>query len=686
MGLFDGLKNLFAAPKLEDVDNGGLTVDIDTTDEREVTADEFVSYVKSEIERRRHERSAMELQWLLNANFVAGHQYCEINPNSLEVQDIERERDTEERGVYNRIAPIYDTRMANLRNVRYAMTVRPATSEDDDIEKAEISTELLRYTQRKLNWEEMKLRIYDWSELCGTAFVLSWWNPEKGDVIKEGGVPVVDECGKELREGDIDCGLLTPYEVFPESVYKETVNEQRSIIVEQVLHIDEIYERYGIRVNGSDCDKYVITPISGGGGYGLNTFQSTVMATKTTRVHDSERVITYYERPTKKYRQGRLAVIIGDKLIHYGAMPFETIPIIAVKCKTVAGQFFGKSYVQDLIPLQRAYNGCKNVLHSYIKAAGGEALLVPEGTVDDIDELVYNGIAPNSVIPIKGDIGNRPSYLQRGGIPNQIINEMNQLVADMEYTAGISQLMIYGSSPSGVNSGKAIEQLREIDNTRLSLTAENMREAIRQLAIVWLHIYKTFALTYRVANIVGVNQIGKTLVWCGDEINSDDVVFDTVNELVLSEESQRQNFLQALQLGLFADEKGVTPREFRDKAIELMRLTPYSKMMTLSDHQKANAQRENDSLQAGVEPKIYEYDDDAIHINEHLRFALQYKFKRLREKMPALCLAFDQHIKDHKARIAQKEKQNQLAAMQSQMQMAALQNRMTSGAHLPGQK
>ena len=116
-----------------------------------------------------------------------------------------------------------------------------------------------------------------------------------------------------------------------------------------------------------------------------------------------------------------------------------------------------------------------------------------------------------------------------------------------------------------------------------------------------------------------------------------------------------------------------------------MRLTPFSQMMTLTDHQKANAQRENDYLQAGVVPKIYEYDDDAIHVTEHTRFALQYKFKRFRSRSPELCKAFDDHIKQHQERIAQREKQNQLAAMQNQMQIAALQNRMTSG-NMPGQK
>jgi hypothetical protein len=458
-------------------------------------------------------------------------------------------------------------------------------------------------------------------------------------------------------------------------VYKETVGEQRSIIVDQVLHVSEIYERYGLRVDGQECDKYVITPISGAGGYGLSTFQSTVMATKTTRVHDSAHCITYFEKPTKKYPTGRVAVIVADRLVHYGGMPYDEIPIIAIKCKSVAGQFFGKSYVQDLIPLQRAYNGCKNAIHGYIRAASSEPLLVPEGSVKDLDEIAEYGLASIQVIEYRGENG-RPSYLTRSGIPNDVWNEMQNLITDMEYTAGISQMQIYGSAPSGVTSGTAIEHLRDIDNTRLSLTAENMREGVRQLAIRWLHIYKTFCPTYRVADIVGVNNVGRVFVWSGDDINSDDVVYDTVNELVLSEEQQRQNFLQALQMGLFADENGQTPREFREKAIEMMRLGSYSQLMTLSDQHRSNACCENDFLLAGVVPSVYRYDDDEIHISEHTRFALQFRFKRFRDRSPALAEAFDRHIADHEARIAKR----------AQAAQAALQNSMTSGGSPSGQR
>lgn len=682
MGFFDGLKNLFSAPKAEDIENGSLVVDLDSDHETQITVDELVAEIKGELERRRSDRAGIELQWLLNSNFVAGHQYCEINPTAGEVREIERESDQEERGVYNRIAPIYDTRMAHLRNVRYAMTVRPATAEDDDIEKAAVSTDLLRYTQRKLNFDGLKARIYDWSELLGTAFVMSWWDGKGGSaILGEDGLPAIGDDGEELHEGDIACGLLTPYEVFPESVYKETVAEQRSIIVDQVLHVSEIYERYGLRVDGQECDKYVITPISGAGGYGLSTFQSTVMATKTTRVHDSAHCITYYEKPSKKYPTGRVAVIVADKLVHYGGMPYDEIPIIAIKCKSVAGQFFGRSYVQDLIPLQRAYNGCKNAIHSYIKAAANEPLLTPAGSVENIDEIMEFGLSSNQVIEYRGENG-RPSYLTRSGIPNDVWNEAQQLITDMEYTAGISQMQIYGSAPSGVKSGTAIAQLRDIDNTRLSLTAENMREGIRQLAIRWLNIYKTFCTTYRVSEIVGVNNTGRVFVWSADDINSFDVIYDTENELVLSEEQQKENFLQALQMGLFADDNGVVPREFREKAVEMMRLGSYTHLMTLSDQQRANATRENDFLLAGVIPEVYLYDDHAIHVAEHTRFALQYRFKRFRGRSPALAEAFDRHIEDHKKQIEMAAQKNEQAAMMQ----AVLQQRMTSGGQPSGQK
>lgn len=657
------------ARRAEDIENGDKIVDVGDRGgvPEDQTAEEFVGWVKTELERRRGDRQSFELQWLLNANFLAGHQYCDINPRSKEIEEVEPEYDYMERGVYNRIAPIYDTRMANLRAVRYLMTVKPATEDLDDLAKADISTGLLRYTQRNVGWDGLKDRVYGWSELTGTAFVLSWWDANAGRLIGT----VQEETGgtRDVCEGDLVCGILSPYEVFPESVYKETIDEQRNIITDQVLDKEMIYDLYGIRVDGTACDRYVITPISGAGGYGLDTYSSTVMATKTERVRDCEHVITFYETPSKKYHDGRMAIIIGDKLYYYGAMPYDKIPIVAVKCKAVAGQFYGKSFIQELIPLQRAYNGCKNSLHDYIKSVVGEPILMPDGAVDSeqLDEMIMDGIAPNQIINYKQEFG-APSRLRQYGVPSEVVTEMNQLAQDMEYAAGISQLMVYGSAPSGVTSGTAIESLRQIDNTRLSLTSENMRNAVKELAIKWLHIYKRYATGVRVCNAVGTNAVGGVLTWMSDDINSFDVVFDTENELITSEETQRQRFIEALQMGLFADENGTIPEEIREKMIEAMRINGYSQIMTQSREQTQNAQRENAFFESGVIPERYVYDDDKIHLNEHLKYALQYRFRMLRQKNPELCKLFDQHIDEHKRAIAQKEQEAMARVMAAKNQ------------------
>lgn len=102
MSLFDGILHMLKAKRTDDIENESAVVDINDRggSYTEETASEFIAYVKQELERRRNDRRAFELQWLLNSNFLAGHQYCDINPSSGEIEDCEPEYDYLERGVY----------------------------------------------------------------------------------------------------------------------------------------------------------------------------------------------------------------------------------------------------------------------------------------------------------------------------------------------------------------------------------------------------------------------------------------------------------------------------------------------------------------------------------------------------------------------------------------------------------
>lgn len=677
MGFMDTLRGLFPGTgRSRDRPEPEETALDRDRDGRLMYRDDIIAQVKADLEERRNARRVYELQWTLNSNFLIGNQFCDINTHHMTIDTYTTPYEWQEHNAYNRIAPLMETRHANLKSDDYLMSVKPRTGEMDDWEKAKISTQILRYYQDTTDFDKQKNIIISWAELCGTAFVLSWWDAAKGDEIAEIVDASVDENGetnvkrKKVYSGDLNYGLLSAYEVFPANLYQQEIEDQRSIIIDQIMSIDDIYDIYGVELAGSSVDKYVLTAIDGGGGLGYITSANAVA---TMTVEDSEHVITYFERRSRRYPDGRLIILVGDVLVYYGALPYDEIPITAIKCKPVAGCFYGKSVIEELIPLQRAYNGCVNKIHDYIKYAVSNTLLVPEGSIDP-EEYEMAGIEPGKMIPYDPNKG-KIEPLQNGQLPGEVINERNALAKDMEYVSGTSQLMVTGQTPSGVTSGTAIENLRQIDSTRLSLTAENIRDGIRSISRQWLGILKKYAKSYRVASISGKDNMGSIVTWCCDDINSFDVQFDTENKLENSDRVMFERFMQAWQMGLFMDDSGKIPREVRQYAAERFKLGDFREMLSIGEQQRTNARNENSMFGRGVIPKIDEFDDHEIHIDEHIRYVLQMEYKMYERKNEQYAKLFREHINGHKAIIQQKIQEQQAAIMSAaQQQGGQMQN------------
>ena len=639
-------------------------IDIDD-DGKTLFKEDIIQKVLEDLEKRKTERSILEQQWTLNANFLVGNQYCEINPYRGDIEQLEPVYDWLERETFNQIAPLIETRIANLKKLNYMMKVKPATNELDDYAKAETSTNVLQHIQKVSDFESKKNTMIHWNELCGNCFWLSWWDKDKGDKYAVEKKLVVDENGVEKNEeiayfqGDLDYGLITPYEIYPESIFKQTIEAQRSIILEQVKTVDDIYDMYGIKVEGSNVETFELTPVGSGGGFG---YENTTVTIGHRTVDNAEKVITYFERPSKHKPNGRMIIIVGDdNLVYYGGLPYGRIPLIQSVCIEVPGQFFGKSAIERMIPIQRAYNGCVNRIHEYIKHVAIGSYITEEGSID-IDMFEQEGQAPGACLVYKQG-SNPPVPIQNGNLPQEIMTERYNLKQDMEYAAGVSQLMVYGQAPSGVTSGKALDNLMEIDNTRLSLTGDNIRNSVRKLAILWLEILKTYATTHRVVNYVGANDIGKAIIWSNKDINSYDVDYITENELLLSEDAQKQRFFDAYNMGLFTDSKGVIPPRVKHKALEYMKCGNYSDIMSIDQLQIQSAQRENVFFENGVIPEVSDFDNHEIHSEEHLRYILQMEFHLLKNKKPEYAKALENHLRQHKDALAQ-EAQQEMMAMQ----------------------
>ena len=652
MGILSKLFNKFAESGKEEA----LEYD---TDGKPLYAEDIVAMVKSELEKRRADRSVFELQWQLNTNFLYGNQHCGLNLASKTIEQYEMPEGMENE-TYNQIEPLARTRRANLGKITYAMTVKPRTSESDDISKAKVSTALLRYKQNTSDFEQFKDKLLDWSELLGSCYVLSWWDSDKGDLVGEIKQVEVDELGnareytEQVFTGDVNYGLLSPYEVFPESMYKQEIADQRNIITEQVLSVEDIYDLYGIVVEGKNVDTYSIAPVDGDGGFGYVAPVATLSA-KT--VENAETVITWYERPGRRYPGGRLIIVIGDELFHYGELPYEQIPIIACKSDDVSGQFYGRSFIQSEIPLQRAYNGMMNTVHDYAKRLALSKAVVEEGAVDDYNDFCDKLFEPG--VPVTYKTGFRPpTFMDVPDFPSDIYNQLTKIRSDMEYVAGVSQMMVYGSQ-NGVTSGKAIQNLTEIDNTRLSITGDNMRNCIIKLAKLWLSIYKKHVSGYRVLRIVGGNDAGDALVWTSEDINSYDICFDAENELIYSVDSQAQNFINALNTGLLTDERGVIPEEVKARGRELLRINGDIIETTPFELHRNRAKRENTLFKMGIPPVIMALDDHKTHYEEHIKEMLQYDYLAKKKEMSAVCEQFENHIREHQAMMRQTQMNNQ---------------------------
>lgn len=668
-GIIAAAGSFFAGKKGKKKESDAVDID---KDGNVLFKEDIIANVLEKLEERRSERSALERQWTLNANFLVGNQYCGIRPYTGDIEQLEPVYDWLNRETFNTIAPLIQTRIANLKKINYMMKVKPATNELDDYAKAEVSTSVLQYTQKATDFESKKDTMIYWNELCGNCFWLSWWDKDKGDEYAMETVIEIDENGNERKQekafyqGDLDYGLLTPYEVFPESIFKQGVENQRSIILEQVKSAEDIYDLYGIEVTGSSVETFELTPVTSGGGLG---YENTVISIGHRTAQNAEKVITYFERPSKHRPNGLMIIIVGSEhLVYYGDMPYSKIPIVQSVCHEVPGQFFGKSVIEDLIPYQRTYNGCINSIHEYIKRLSLGNLLTEEGSID-IEEYENHGLEPGAILVYKSG-ANPPVPVQNSALPTEIMSERYNLKNDMEYVAGVSQLMVNGNAPQTNMSGTAISSLMEIDNTRLSLTGDHIRNSVKRLAVLWLEIYKRYATTRRIVNYVGMNNIGKAIYWSSEDIASYDVEYVTENELMMSEDMQKQRFFDMYNMGLFTDDDGRIPTRVKLRAIEYMKAGNYTEIMNINLLQMQAAQRENVFFEDGVIPKISEFDDHEIHIEEHLRYALQMKFQVLKHKKPEYAKAFENHLKEHKQMIEQEEIQKMEKQMQTQGALA----------------
>jgi len=580
----------------------------------------IVSFIMSEFERRRNERKPYDLAWELNINFLIGNQFSYIAENG-EIERIPKSYSWQGEEVYNHISPIVETRLAKLGKVRPTIAVRPSGEEEKDVYNAKLTKSLINVFSSKQKLAEAITEATIWSEVTGTSFYKIVWDANRGQVIGE-------NEGMSITTGDVSLSVCSPFEIFPDSCACTKITDCKSIIHARPIPASTIKELYGVEVMGADLDTYSFDQSSSSITY---TGKSNAPKLSRTVKHDHVLVIEYYELPSRDYPNGKFSIVAGNKLIFDGELPFVCLddnkrgfPFVKQVSNAQIGSFFGVSVIERCIPIQRAYNSIKNRKHEFLTRLAVGVLAVEDGSVD-IDQIEEDGLAPGKIIVYRNG-STPPVFLDTGSIPSEFTYEEDRLLSEFITVSGVSELMRDSVVPSSVSSGTALSLLIEQDETRLSVSAEYIRSAVKEIAEHVIRLYKQFADTKRLARVVEDNGEIEIYYWNNSDISYEEIILESDNELTETPAQRKNMLLDLYKAGLFADENGRISTRTRSKILEGLGFNSYDNVQDISGLHTKRAIKENLGLSDGKISPL-DIDDHELHIQEHTKFLISDQAK-----------------------------------------------------------
>lgn len=602
-----------------------------TRKKKENFRDEVLNDLFADFYSRQEERRKLEKQWELDLEFLAGNQYCEISPRG-EVEEEEKYYYWQNRGAFNHIAPIIDSRVAKLTKMKPIMSVKAAGAEESDVKNAKLATALVNSSYQRLSLGDVISKTTGWSESCGTGFYFIGWNPDAGKLLGE-----VD--GKKVFEGDVVVESVSPFEIYPDSLCYENIESCESIIRARAMKTADVERLYGITVAGED----------------VKVFGVDKAATGKSIVHDSVLVLEKYERPTADFPDGRLIVACEKTILYMGELPYingvegrRGFPFVKQNSIDKAGCFFGMSMVERLIPVQKAYNAVKNRKQEFLNRLTMGVVAVEDGSVDT-DELAEEGLSPGKIIVYRQG-ATPPALMGTGTMPTDLNREEDRLLNEFILLSGVSEFSRSTDVAAGT-SGVALQLLIEQEDARLNAVTENVRSAIRETAKQMIRLFKQFATSTRLLRTAGEQGKVELYYFNSSDLGSDDVVFDTESELSYTPAQKKSAVYELIDAGLLTDDTGKLSERTKAKLLEILGFGSIDNTLDIESLHINKADEEN--LSGFKKPiGVDEYDDHELHIAEHTRFLLSAESEGVRNNPETKENALE-HLRAHKTMAAE---------------------------------
>lgn len=612
----------------------------DEADKAAEKAQQLAAETMTRYEKYRQFRQPHEGTWYVNAAFLRGQQKADYDADAatLIVPDSPSYAVSVE---LNKIRPKHRARMAKFFKNRPKPVVIPASTDYKDLMDARATERAIRYQWDRLRLESAYHDVRLWASVGAKAY---WWLGYNENTL--GRVQLKDEfTGRPSIQpgvvGDITLDVGNVWEVLVADPTIAHIGKQPEILRVRTLKRPDAESRFPIlkdeAATGGKVAELKATEdkLAGlkAGEYGM---------VSVGEHKDEVLLIERYIAPCGPYPKGRRIVVCGGKLVDAAdELPFEfwdsptnPYPCVEFSDGDHPGQFWGTTFIEQLVPLQRMLNRVMELIVENAEAVSRPKIIVykqhqlPDGAwtsaAGEVVELAWIPGLPE------------PRILQAANVSGDLWNIINLLLKQFDDISQIHTASEGGGS--GQESGYQTNLLQEATDAVHAPDIRRDELAIEDAAWKMRRIMK---LTYDVPRLIaigGENSGPEMLEFSNRQINDAAEVRIQIGSMLPDlKAAKAQVALEYYKGGLLGDPNDPMVRR---KALGMIDMAGYEVIHEEDKLDEDEAARENQALKAGTPiPAAKWFHNHAVHALKHEAYMKTPEFAVLPEQVKLLFVA-----------------------------------------------
>lgn len=569
-----------------------------------------------------------QYEYTVNRAFLAGEQWCYYDGSRNVLRQLPREP-SRTRVTLNKLWPSSRNILSRVLSRPFAFEVEPDDSDDATVRGAQTAKSAIRDLAREHNWQQLREETA-WNTWLGGTGVLSVdWDPSGKSVVGH-----LEETGKPYGTGDVSESALSILEATWEPGIRDAEHGYWWMRA-QALAPSEVQMCYGLDYLPAADAQGTTTPLT----------QKLLQDTHRSPAPNLCLVLTVYIRPSAALKRGLVATVVGNKFVD-GPKPWpfpfkDRLNLVVMRETKVPGRATGDTVFSAAVPVQTAFNASWSLIIEHLKLAGNARLLVPDTSLDGIEDL---SDLPGEIVPWNSAAGVPPGYLAPPQLPQYILDQPTRLAEQMDDILGLHDVS-RGTAPKNIESGVGLGILVEQDSTPMGQLTKEIAAGFERFASMVLKIYSAKVEDPRKARITVQGQSPETVQWSGrDLMGQTNVVLPPDTVVPRSRAAQMAMAERLATLGAFGPPGALNMQVFSRVAD----LPDADDLLEGIDADDAKASRENHDLAIGKVCVPLEFDNHAKHIERHNWFRKTTRYEALDSGMREIV---DLHVQAHETMV-----------------------------------